>query len=259
MSEVIKLNNSLVETFPSSFNFEVVNGAIAFQKTPGYAGLLADIESKRKTNNIVKWVARGGAALIFVIFMLAGSFFTGLFYGLIAFAVISIGTWITGKMVTAAELHYFNEKWDHGELISNKLQSLLRVKAYHFAEGTILFYSNDLCVYVDVETGNGVGLLKENIKEALLEHVHLGSTTTGTSTSKTKGTVSESLFSTNSYRNFNTSSKTTTTSVAHTKDHYEWRLDIFSNFIDMPKLSFVFPDDADGEANVKTIYALLKP
>ncbi len=44
-----------------------------------------------------------------------------------------------------------------------------------------------------------------------------------------------------------------------TTDHYEWRLDVMTNFIEYPKLSLVFPDSQDGEASAKTIYAVLKP
>jgi hypothetical protein len=41
--------------------------------------------------------------------------------------------------------------------------------------------------------------------------------------------------------------------------HYEWRLDILTDFLEYPKLSFKFADNTKGEDEAKIIYGILKP
>ncbi len=98
-------------------------------------------------------------------------------------------------MTNKAYNQLFELKWDHALKVTDKFQNVLGGRAYTFFDGTILFYSDKVCAFSDVETGQVAGFGKNNIKEVMLEHVHLGSTTVGTAVTKTKGTITASLIS----------------------------------------------------------------
>ena len=93
---------------------------------------------------------------------------------------------------------------------------------------------------------------KENIKDVLLEHVHLGTSTTGSAIT-TGGMVRNLLF------DFHYIQYSDTDIDTDSIQHYEWRLDILTDFLEFPKLSFKFADNTKGEDEAKIIYGILKP
>jgi len=115
-----------------------------------------------------------------------------------------------------------------------------------------LFYSKLGCVCVDLISGNMVLYAKDNIKDVLLEHVDLGNTTVGSS--NTSGDMYNNVFF-----NFHYKQYSDTDIETDSFKHYEWRLDILTDFLEFPKLSFRFPDNSKGEDEAKIIYGILKP
>lgn len=247
---VVALQYPGVYNFEKEFNVQTFNTNRAVGEAQGK---LFEAENRLK---IGKYVRMGAAALFGIYTYIAeSSIIEGLIVAAVVFGIFSIGTWVLTKLRNSADNNYEDAKWQHTQAVTQELLDRLGGQGYSFYDGTFLLYSQDSMVYGDVESGKLAGFARENIKEVMIEHVHLGSTTVGTSTSKTKGTARESLLG-NSY---NLSAKTTTQHHSQTQDHYEWRLDILTNFMEFPRLKFVFPDTSEGEDIAKSIYAILKP
>jgi len=143
---------------------------------------------------------------------------------------------------------YVRKRYAHSCLLAQEMVEHFGGYFYAFGDGYFFLYNQDLCLYVNTENGEWVGFDTGSIKNARLEHVHIGSTTT--SNTKTSGTAIAWT------SNFGTYSGSSTT-VSETKSHYEWRLDVFSNFMAYPNLTCVFPDNKEGEDFVKKATAIL--
>jgi hypothetical protein len=125
-------------------------------------------------------------------------------------------------------------------------------RVFQFDNWGFLFYSKLGCACIDLISGQMLLYAKENIKDVLLEHVHISTTTNGnafTSGSINRGIIFDFHYTQQSNTRINTNS-------VH---HYEWHLDILTDFIDYPKLSFRFSDSTNGEDEAKIIYGILKP
>ena len=246
----------LLPQFPAIFPFQGIIGMPSYLEKEDIIAATEKVKDAEKKRDLVKRITLWGAIGLFLILALIGKFFPGILFGCLFYGLGFAATWVLKLMVTKAYNQLFELKWDHAVKVTDKFLHLMGGRAYTFYDGTILFYSDKACAFSDVETGQVAGFGKNNIKEVMLEHVHLGSTTVGTAVTKTKGTITASLIS-DRYASTRSTSKTTMNSS--TTDHYEWKLDVITNFIDYPKLSFVFPDGQEGEASAKTIYAVLKP
>lgn len=258
----VKKSNGIFPAFPVKLDIYKYIETKNFRETSEGQKANADWTAASDRATLVKrgiWVLTGLTFIVFN-FLTSAGLFTSFFYALLVYVIGIIPNKILRSMENKAADKFFEAKWNHTlHLTDEILNKYLGGRAYSFYDGRVLFYSDKNCVYSDCDTGETVAYDKSNIKEVMLEHVHLGSTTTGTSTSKTKGSINESLLSSSNFRMFNQKSTTTTTSVSNTKDHYEWRLDIMTSFIEHPKLSLIFPDSKEGEEAVKTIYAILRP
>ncbi|GBU27400.1 hypothetical protein R84B8_00930 [Treponema sp. R8-4-B8] len=125
-------------------------------------------------------------------------------------------------------------------------------RAFEFDNWGFLFYSKLGCTCIDLKSGEMVLYSKENIKDVLLEHVHLGTTTTGSA--YTSGGMDRGIIFDFHYTQYSDTSVDT-----DSIQHYEWRLDILTDFLEFPKLSFRFADNSKGEDEAKIIYGILKP
>jgi hypothetical protein len=124
-----------------------------------------------------------------------------------------------------------------------------------------LFFGNKGCALVNIESGRTILYGKDNVKNVLLEHKNIGSTTFGSSYSN-GGIEKDSEFIFHVHRNISIaggSHSDTYENIEHESErieHYEWHLDILTDFMEYPKLSVVFSDDSEGVEEAKIIYGL---
>lgn len=139
------------------------------------------------------------------------------------------------------------------EPLANKLMS---GQWRSFRTGTqCIIYGDDGLVYFNTHNSILVAYNKSNIKDVLRERVHLGASTNSQVSSYT---------STYAYDDYigsgvRASSNTSTSGYSNTTDYYEWHLDIFTDFVDYPKVSLVLNDSPSTEDSIGKIYAILKP
>jgi len=143
------------------------------------------------------------------------------------------------------------EEQEYNNYLSNVLREIQThylndFRAFGFDNWGFLFYSKLGCACIDLKSGQMVLYAKENIKDVLLEHIHLGSTTTGASI--TSGTINRGIIF-----DFRYTQHSTTNIGTSSIQHYEWRLDILTDFIEFPKLSFRFAENSNGEDEAKII------
>ncbi len=252
-----------VPQFPAKFSLKPTFNITTFSETQfvmDAANAAFKAEQNSKYGVYAKYAIM---ALLFLIgFFSNGGFFLGLILAILAFVVLTGVTTFLNYLRKKAYDKMNQAQWDHTLDTAYKVSEVINGKGYGFGDWTFFCYNSNGCVYGDMRQGDICGLSKENIKEVMIEHVHLGSTSVGKSESNTKGSISGSSihwgsgFSTNSGKY---KGKTVTTSIENTTNHYEWRLDILSNFMEYPKISLLFADDKEGEAAAKSIYAVLKP
>ena len=124
-------------------------------------------------------------------------------------------------------------------------------RVFEFDNWGFLFYSKLGCSCIDLISGEMVLYAKENIKEVLLERVNLGATTVGSA--YTSGDTYRNLLF-----NFHYMQSSDTEIDTDSINRYEWHLDILTDFLEFPKLSFKFADNTIGEDEAKIIYGILK-
>lgn len=191
------------------------------------------------------------SVLSFLIVMFSKNLFNGIIYGVIFFAVGYILYQIIKSLfLNPAIKNYFNKRWDYTLQVANEISNSIGSYYYAFQNGYVFFFSEDSCIYLNIDNGDWINIVKKDIKKVNIEHVYLGSTTV--SQSNTSG---RAIAWTNNFATY--SGSTTTTS--HTTSKYEWRLDVLSGFSAFPNLTVVFPDDKEGEEYAKKACALLMP
>lgn len=117
-----------------------------------------------------------------------------------------------------------------------------------------IIYGSDGFVYFDAYNRTLVAYNRSNIKEVTRERVYLGSSTTSRA-----GSYTSSYDDSSRYGSAHVSSNTSTSGYSNTTNYYEWHLDIFTDFVDYPKVSFVLSDTGNTADVVGKIYAVLKP
>ncbi len=125
-----------------------------------------------------------------------------------------------------------------------------------FRTGTqCIIYGEDGLIYFNTHDGTLVAYNKSNIKDVIRERLHLGASTNSQVSSCT------STYAYNDYTGIGAraGSNTSTSGYSNTTDYYEWHLDIFTDFIDYPKISLVLDDTPSAENSIGEIYAILKP
>jgi hypothetical protein len=126
------------------------------------------------------------------------------------------------------------------------LRPVFKAQQCILPDGNIIVVGKDVFCFIDSVNGHAVGYNKANITKIDFTHVHLGSTTVSDST--TTGEVYN-------IKDGNADFSGTTQTVSNIKNNYEWRLDIYSNFIQRPHHLLVFPEEQETIA--KDTYALL--
>ncbi|WEV55008.1 hypothetical protein OZX65_02805 [Leuconostocaceae bacterium ESL0723] len=179
----------------------------------------------------------------------------GIVFGALAFALRKNGP-VVGKLndeVNQANMRYNDAVARHKNMfIDSVVNTFISGNWRDIQFGDIcLIYSGSEVVYFDMSQNLLLAYRKENIKEVIRERVHLGSSTTGTSSSVGGGTLIGNT------RVGVGGAQTTTTS--NTVEQYEWHFEILTDFVPYPKISLIFDDSQEVEDFLGTAYAVLKP
>lgn len=250
----MQIDSNVEVTLPNWQNLKDTFKITPFQDTKVGKRLLNRWDRNVK---IVKWIKIIGIILSSTITVLviiqngADEAFNAIVMGLIIYLFFYLIYKIYKKtMVRITQKRYFKKRNAFTfELANAMLDYFHGGNFYVFKNSTCFIYNQNMCIFINANEGSWIGFHKNNITEVELEHVHLGSTT------KSNTTTSGSAYAwTNNYASYSGSS----TTVSNTTTHYEWRLDIYTDFIDFPHLTIVFPDDNDGETYAKKAKALLK-
>lgn len=118
-----------------------------------------------------------------------------------------------------------------------------------------IIYGDDGLIYFSTHDSTLVAYNKSNIKDVTRERVHIGASTNSQTNSYTSTYAYDDYIGTGVRAGSNTS----TSGYSDTTDYYEWHLDIFTDFIDYPKVSLVLSDSPSTEDAIGKIYAILKP
>jgi uncharacterized membrane protein YbaN (DUF454 family) len=253
---------------PALINFYQFTEIPKFEDTEERKKLLEDTKSWEKKENIEYKVKLGRFFTIIVIAIIGYFIYSKIqLVLLIALLIVLLIGYIffikkTNLILkkyrnTAPEKQPINENKEHANYLGAVLKILQtnylnNFRIFEFDNWGFLFYSKLGCACIDLISGQMLLYAKENIKDVLLEHVHLGTTTTSnayTSASMNRGIIFDFHYTQHSNTRIDTSSV----------QHYEWHLDILTDFIDYPKLSFRFADNTKGVDEAKIIYGILKP
>lgn len=118
-----------------------------------------------------------------------------------------------------------------------------------------IIYGEDGFIYFSTHDSTIVAYNKSNIKDVTRERVHLGATTNSQVSGYTSTYAYDDYLSTGVCASSNTS----TSGYSNTTNYYEWHLDIFTDFIEYPKVSLVLDDSPSTEKFIGEIYAILSP
>ena len=254
---------------PTLINFYQFTGIPKYEDSQERKKLLEDTENWQKKENIKVSVQLGRIVAFVAIFVIGCIlYFSKLHPTLFVILIILLfagNFFLWSKTHSILEKHKndppvwqpISEKQSYENYLKRVLQKiqteyLNNFRGFEFDNWGFLFYSKLGCACIDLISGQMVLYAKENIKDVLLEHVNLGTTTTGnayTSGGMNRGIIFDFHYTQYSDTGIDTDSV----------QHYEWRLDILTDFLEHPKLSFRFADNTKGEDEAKIIYGILKP
>lgn len=185
-------------------------------------------------------------------------FFYGLF-GILLFlvAVLLSDEGYLRREKVYDELDYASSEWykvlyKHTDMFIRPVaEKLITGGWYSYRTGQkCLIYNKEGFVYFDTYNSTLVAYNKSNIKDVTRERLHLGSSTSGGSSTTGGAYVTNDGF-------VRTGGSTQT--YSNTVNEYEWHFDIFTDFLDYPKVSLVLNDNKSVEEFTGKAYALLKP
>ncbi|MCF8241822.1 MAG: hypothetical protein K9J16_10580 [Melioribacteraceae bacterium] len=193
-------------------------------------------EKWSKAETLTDYISKGGYALsgfVFLIFWIVDGFGSGLILGIIFLVIALIVRWIFRKIENTARNGYFNSRWDYTEAMADKISSVINSSYYRLYDGTIFFFSDEVCGLANVETGNLDVVTTDDIKKVDLREVNLGSQTT-----------QESAHS-GHYSSFTDSYKGKTTTTSTTTNYFAWRLDVYTRYNALSNFTIDFGEDEE--------------
>ena len=253
---------------PAFINFYQFTGIPKYDESKERMKLLEDTKNWRKKEEIVGYL-NWARILSFIALVVVGLVFyfkfhialfiivTIILLASIVLLIIKTNPVIKKYRNNAPENEPITEDQDYQNYLENLLHNiktkfLSGFRSFQFDDWGFLFYSKLGCACIDLKSGEMVLYSKDNIKDVLLEHVHLGTSTTGSA--YTLGGMNRGIIFDFHYTQYSDTSIDT-----DSIQHYEWRLDILTDFLEFPKLSFRFADNSKGEDEAKIIYGILKP
>jgi hypothetical protein len=253
---------------PTIINFYKFTGIPRFDESKEQQKLLEDLKSWNKKEDIEGYIKFARFAALIAVFFLGFVFHSKFHFALfIIMTIVLLAGFIFLVVKTSSILKKYRncapdkQPITENQIYQNYLKNVFQsihikyLNGFRFLEFDnygFLFYSKLGCACIDLNSGDMVLYAKENIKDVLLEHVHLGTTTTGSA--YTSGRINRGIIFDFRYTQYSNTSIST-----DAIQHYEWRLDILTDFLEFPKLSFRFADNSNGEEEAKIIYGILKP
>jgi hypothetical protein len=211
------------------------------------------INREMNKTNLIWNLIKLGSIIITVIFTImtlgakGSTAFGKVFSFVLNLAILLVILRIPYKIISGKSKKKFNvEHMQHTKNIIDVIRPMFKAQHCVQPNGNIIVVGKDVFCFIDSINGNVVGYNKSNITKVDFTHVHVGSTT-----------VSDSVTSGEVYnvRDGRGDFSGTTRTVSNTKNQFEWRLDIYSNFIQKPHHLFIFPEEEEKTA--KETYALL--
>ena len=156
------------------------------------------------------------------------------------------------QKLNAASSDWYATLYKHADIFIRPVAKKLMTGGwYSYRTGQkCLIYGKEGFVYFDTYNSTLVAYDKSNIKDVTRERLYLGSSTSGGSSTTGSSYVTDTGL-------VRTGGSAQT--YSNTVNEYEWHLDIFTDFLDYPKVSFVLSDTTSAEEFVGKAYALLKP
>ena len=251
MTKMIKLSAQELN-LPAYMPLEKVFGVEAFAESKKGKNLLETVAAREKIANLINVatiILALGFAILNYFSVNNGRILQAVVSGGLLYGVGSLARYLyTRLMISPVQSSYFKQRSDYANQLGEEMMNHFGGYLYRFGNGYFFLFNQDFCIYVDSEYGEWVGYDHNSINDVNLEHVHIGSSTVSKTSSSGVGVAWTSNVGT-----YHGSSTTHSESTSH----YEWRLDVFTKFINYPKLTLVFPDNRDGEDYAKNAKAIL--
>lgn len=218
-------------------------------------------QTKEKLNALQKTYRRAsiiGAILspfLFLIGVGRGFWLFGILLAIVAYLIRKNG-YLTRKNVyeklDEASSDWYQVLYKHTDMFIKPIAEKLMSRGwYSYRTGEkCLIYGKEGFVYFDTSNSTLVAYDKSNIKDVTRERLHVGASTSGGAS--TTGSAY-------TFKNGITIGGGNTKTYSNTVNEYEWHFDVFTDFLDYPKVSLVLNDNKSVEEFVGKAYALLKP
>jgi hypothetical protein len=250
--EKMQIDKKVDITFPNWQNISETFKIIPFQQTQEGKSVLNQWDSNVKISKLIKKIGMIAALIIFVLVIiengtdeLLGAFIISGIAFLIFYTVYKI---YQKTVVKITETRYFKKRNAFTFELADVMVNFFGGHYYTFDNAHCFIYNQNMCIFINANEGSWIGFHKNNIRNVELNQVLIGSTTV--SSTQTSGSA---YAWTNNFATYSGSS----TTVSNTTMQYEWKLDIYTDYLDYPHLKIVFPGNEEGETYAKKAKALL--
>ncbi|NOX90642.1 MAG: hypothetical protein GXO77_16690 [Calditrichaeota bacterium] len=237
MENVVAREIKSIEQMPGFTNISGFSSFIGYLETDTNKTYLSKWKKAAARKKRLRLIAVGASVSVFIIlYLYRQNLLLEAMLSLALFSIVSAFILFAANREKKARADYFDDRRDYGIKIADFVSSLLQANYHSFFNGELFIYSGDFCSLIWVDNGNMVTYQKKNIKEVNLERVNI---------KNKKKPLSKTVFGVAE----NVSLKI--------KDDYEWRLDIFGNLQEYPKITLIFREDEQDIA--KRLKTILKP
>jgi hypothetical protein len=253
MEDKIIIPEEVQFSLPNWQNIKESFNLTPFQETRKGQTLINQWLNNVKISKWIKYIGYGISGFIAIIYFFDKPGFWQILWSAVAFAIAMLPFYFVYKIyqksvVAITQSRYYKGRDGYNTKVTDALRNYFNAYSYEFGNATCFIFNENFCMFVNTNEGGWIGYHANNIKSVDLTQVNIGSTTlTETSHSGT------AIAWTNSFATYQGSSSST----SHTTNHFEYKLDVYSDFVDMPNITVVFPDNADGQEYAKKAKALL--
>lgn len=235
MEKVVARKIKSIEQIPGFTNISAFSSFVGYLQTEACKTLLSKWQKATACKKRQKMIAGGAAITVFIFLYFYGEkLLYEIVLSLATFGVASIFIYLAARREKKARKEYFSDRRNYGLKIADFVSTMLKANYRSFFNGELFIYSNDFCSLIWVDNVNMVTYQKKNIKDVNLERVNIRSK---------NNLPSEKISTENKNSNL--------------KNDYGWRLDIFSNMPEYPKITLIFKEDEQDIAG--QIKSILEP